>query len=70
MADESVFGIQDAKKIINGKFADMLNIKLIKCGCPIEAFRIAKLAQKNNIKCMFGCTSEANIAITMAAYLA
>jgi L-alanine-DL-glutamate epimerase-like enolase superfamily enzyme len=70
VADESVFGIQDAKKIINGKFADMLNIKLIKCGGPIEAVRIAKFAQKNNIKCMFGCTSEANIAITMAAYLA
>lgn len=70
VADESVFGLEDAKKIINDKYADMLNIKLIKCGGPIEAVKIAKYAQGHNVKCMSGCTSEANIAISMATILA
>lgn len=69
VTDESVFGLEDAKKIINGEYADMLNIKLIKCGGPIEAVKIAKYAQDHNVNCMFGCTSEANIAISMAATL-
>ncbi|KRN43081.1 mandelate racemase/muconate lactonizing enzyme family protein [Fructilactobacillus fructivorans] len=69
VADESVFGLEDAEKIINGKYADLINIKLIKCGGPIEAIRIANFAKKRRIRCLFGCTSEVNISLSMAAYL-
>lgn len=68
-ADESVFSIADAKKIIANHEADILNIKLIKCGGPLEAIQIANIAEKNGIDCMLGCTSEINIAISTAAYL-
>lgn len=70
VADESIFSFQDAKTIVENQYANMLNIKLIKCGGPIEAVKIAKFADEHNVKCMFGCTSEANIAISMAAFLA
>ncbi|MCH3904983.1 MAG: mandelate racemase [Lactobacillus sp.] len=69
VADEAVFTLADAKKIIAAKSANMLNIKLIKCGGPLEAVQIAQYAAQHQVDCMFGCTSEANIAITMAAKL-
>lgn len=69
VADESVFGLNDAKKVIDEGYADLINIKLIKCGGPIEAIRIANFAKEKGIGCLFGCTSEVNISLNMAACL-
>lgn len=69
VADESVFGLNDAKKVIAERCADLINIKLIKCGGPIEAIRIANFAKEKGIGCLFGCTSEVNISLSMAACL-
>ena len=37
MADESIFSASDALKIVQGRYADLINIKLMKCGGIREA---------------------------------
>lgn len=69
IADESVFNLEDAKSVIDKGYGNAINIKLIKCGGPLEAIEIANYADKKGISCLFGCTTEANIAMTMASYL-
>lgn len=69
VADESVFSLEDAKRVIDNGYGTAINIKLIKCGGPLEAVEIAKFAQRRGVDCLFGCTTESNIAITMGAYL-
>ncbi|MCH4171544.1 MAG: mandelate racemase [Lactobacillus sp.] len=69
VADEAVFSFADARKIILGGYADMINIKLIKCGGPLEAIKIADFAAEHHVNCLFGCTAEVNVALTMAACL-
>lgn len=69
IADESVFNLQDAKDVIEHGYGNAINIKLIKCGGPLEAIEIANYAKRKNVDCLFGCTTEANVALTAAAYL-
>lgn len=69
IADESVFNLEDAKNVIEHGYGNAINIKLIKCGGPLEAIEIANFAKRHAVDCLFGCTTEANIAMTIAAYL-
>jgi len=69
IADESVFNLEDAKNVIEHGYGNAINIKLIKCGGPLEAIEIANFAKRHEVDCLFGCTTEANVAMTMAAYL-
>lgn len=69
VADESIFSLEDAKKIIDHGYGTAINIKLIKCGGPLEAVEIANFAERRGVDCLFGCTTESNVALTMAAYL-
>lgn len=69
IADESVFDFQDVKNVIENGYGTAINIKLIKCGGPLEAIEIANYAKRWNVDCLFGCTMEANIALTVASYL-
>lgn len=69
IADEAVFNLQDAKDVIKHGYGTAINIKLIKCGGPLEAIEIANYAKRKNVDCLFGCTTEANVALTTAAYL-
>ena len=41
MADESIFSASDALKLVQGRYADLINIKLMKCGGIREAWRMA-----------------------------
>ena len=71
MADESVFTAEDALKIASLKAADMINIKLMKCGGLSEAIKINTIAESAGITCMLGCmVEEIGIAILAAAHLA
>ncbi len=45
MADESIFSASDALKLVQGRYADFINIKLMKCGGIREAWRIADIAE-------------------------
>lgn len=69
IADESIFSLENAKRVITYGYGTAINIKLIKCGGPLEAIEIATFAQRHGVDCLFGCTTEANVALTMAAYL-
>lgn len=70
MADESLFGFQDAEKLITEKCCDLINIKLMKsCGIK-EGSKIYQLAQKNGIGCMVGSMIEGYAGMAAAAHFA
>jgi L-alanine-DL-glutamate epimerase-like enolase superfamily enzyme len=70
MADEAVFTLEDAKKIIKSKSADMINIKLMKCGGLSKAVEILDYAREKGVKCMLGSMLEGPISINAALHLA
>ena len=70
MADESVFSPRDALDIMQRRAADMLNIKLMKCGGLTNALRIVSAAEVYGVECMMGCMLEAKVSVTAAAHLA
>jgi L-alanine-DL-glutamate epimerase-like enolase superfamily enzyme len=70
LADESVFTLEDAKAIIEYACADMINIKLMKCGGVTKAIEILEFARKNSVKCMLGSMLEGPISINAALNLA
>lgn len=67
MADEAVFGPLEAMKIVNMRAADIINIKLMKCGGLHNAVKINNIAETMGIECMMGCMMESKIGITAAA---
>ncbi|PHS58485.1 MAG: dipeptide epimerase [Sulfurimonas sp.] len=69
MADESIFTLDDVKKVIDSNSADMINIKLMKCGGITKAIEILEYARDNNIKCMLGSMLEGPISINIALHL-
>ncbi len=68
LADESVFNTKDAKKLLETKSADMLNIKLMKCGGIHEAIAIADLAREYDKECMIGSMLEGPISLLSAVH--
>jgi L-alanine-DL-glutamate epimerase-like enolase superfamily enzyme len=68
LADEAVFSFDDAQNIIETKSANMINIKLMKCGGIYTAMRIAELCRKNGFKCMIGSMLEDPISIASAIH--
>jgi L-alanine-DL-glutamate epimerase-like enolase superfamily enzyme len=70
LADEAAFTLVDVKKIVESKSADMINIKLMKCGGVTKACEILEYARKNGIKCMLGSMLEGPYSINIALHLA
>lgn len=70
LADEAVFTLEDVIKVHTHRCADMINIKLMKCGGPSKAVEILDYARANNIKCMLGSMLEGPISINAALHLA
>ena len=70
MADESVFSPEDALKIMQMGAADLVNIKLMKCGGLYNALKIASAAELYGVECMIGCMLEAKISVNAAVHLA
>ncbi len=70
LADESVFTVKDAIKIITEKIADIINIKLMKCGGINNALNIINIAECYNVQCMMGCMLESRVSTTAAAHIA
>ena len=52
LADESVFTLDDAKKVMAMKAADMINIKLMKCGGIAPAIEIIEWCEREGITCI------------------
>ena len=70
LADESVFSPADALRILQLHAADLINIKLMKCGGLTPALRIASAAEVYGAECMIGCMLEAKISVNAAVELA
>lgn len=70
LADESVFSPEDALKIMQMGAADMVNIKLMKCGGLYNALKIVSAAEVYGVECMIGCMLEAKISVNAAVHLA
>jgi L-alanine-DL-glutamate epimerase-like enolase superfamily enzyme len=70
MADEAVWTTRDLREIIRVRAADMINIKLAKCGGLREALQLAKLARESDVVAIAGCMAESHVGIAAAAALA
>ena len=70
MADESVFSAADAMTIMQMGAADLIKIKLMKCGGIHNALKIASAAEVFGVECMIGCMLEAKVSVNAAVHLA
>ncbi|MDR2378932.1 MAG: dipeptide epimerase [Bifidobacteriaceae bacterium] len=69
MADESCFTPHDASVIVRRQAADIINIKLMKCGGIYRALQIDAIAEAAGLPTMLGCMQESRLAIAAAAHL-
>jgi L-alanine-DL-glutamate epimerase-like enolase superfamily enzyme len=70
MADESCYDHHDARKLINSKSCEYLNIKFAKSGGILEAQKIHEVALQTGVKCMIGGMLESRIAISAKLHFA
>src|SRR5438045_9617897 len=70
MADESCCDHHDAKRLIDLKACDMINIKLGKSGGIYDALKIISLAEKAKMKMQVGAFMESRLGMTAFAHLA
>ncbi len=67
IADESCLHPADIPKLAAS--FDGVNIKLMKCGGILEAWRMIQIAKSLGLKTMLGCMIESSIGTTAAAHL-
>ena len=70
MADESVFGLRDLAELIRRRAADLVNIKLAKCGGLSTATAMIRLAEAHGIGWIVGSMMEGPVGVGAAASLA
>ncbi|HLX91201.1 MAG TPA: dipeptide epimerase [Puia sp.] len=68
MADESVFDHHDAKRIIQARACDYINIKMAKSGGIAEAKKICNVCSAYGVPCMMGGMLESKLALTAFAH--
>jgi o-succinylbenzoate synthase len=69
MADESVFGVRDLVEVIRRRAADLVNVKLAKCGGLTHARTLLELARAHGLGTVVGSMMEGPIGIGAAASL-
>lgn len=69
MADESVFGIRDLTEVIRRRAADLVNVKLAKCGGLSAARTLLELAEAHDMGTCVGSMMETSVGIGAAASL-
>lgn len=70
MADESVFDARDLVSVIQRRAADLVNVKLAKCGGLRAARTLLDLCGEYGIGTMIGSMMETTVGVTAAASLA
>jgi L-alanine-DL-glutamate epimerase-like enolase superfamily enzyme len=70
MADESVFGVRDLVEVIRRRAADLVNVKLAKCGGISAARTLLELARAHGMGSMVGSMMESHIGVGAAASVA
>jgi L-alanine-DL-glutamate epimerase-like enolase superfamily enzyme len=66
-ADEALLHPKDMPKLADA--FDGINIKLDKCGGPLEAYHMIRMARSLGLKVMLGCMVSSSVTITAAAHL-
>jgi L-Ala-D/L-Glu epimerase len=69
LADESVFGLRDLVAVIQRRAADMVNVKLAKCGGLGAARGLLELATAHGMGTIVGSMMESQIGLGAAASL-
>jgi o-succinylbenzoate synthase len=70
LADESIFSLKDAKKLLEMQAIDYVNIKLAKTAGITQALELADLSAEYGVKCMIGCMLEGPISVAAGVHLA
>ena len=70
MADEAVYGIADLMEVIRRHAADMVNVKLAKCGGLAVGRTLLELAASAGLETIVGSMMESPIGVGAAASLA
>ena len=69
-ADESCHDIRDAMRLASMRAADVINIKLMKCGGIYPAVKIAAICEAAGLSCMIGCMGESTLGNLAGMHLA
>jgi o-succinylbenzoate synthase len=67
MADESVYGVRDLVEVIRRRAADLVNVKLAKCGGIATARTLLDLARAHGLGTMVGSMMESHVGVGAAA---
>jgi L-alanine-DL-glutamate epimerase-like enolase superfamily enzyme len=70
LADEAVYGVRDLVAVIHRRAADMVNVKLAKCGGLAPAGVLLGLAEEHGLGTMLGSMMETAIGVGATASLA
>jgi L-Ala-D/L-Glu epimerase len=70
MADEAVFSARDLTEVIRRRAADLVNVKLVKCGGLEPARTLLAMAEEHGLGTMIGSMMETSIGVGAAASLA
>jgi len=69
MADESVYGLRDLVEVVRRRAADLVNVKLAKCGGLRVAGALLELARAQGMGTLVGSMMESHIGVGAAASL-
>lgn len=69
MADESVFGVRDLTEVVARRAADLINVKLAKCGGLMAARTLLDLAAAHDMGTVVGSMMETHVGVGAAASL-
>jgi L-alanine-DL-glutamate epimerase-like enolase superfamily enzyme len=69
MADESVYGLRDLVEVLRRRAADLVNVKLAKCGGLAVARALLELARAHEVGTIVGSMMETHIGVGAAASL-
>lgn len=70
MADESIFSVKDALRLLKMDGCDIINLKLMKAGGIDNALKINSIAEAFGVPCMVGSMIESQVSVTAAAEMA
>lgn len=70
LADESIFSVKDARRLLEMQAIDYVNIKLAKTAGITQALELAELSKEFGVKCMIGCMLEGPISVAAGVHLA
>jgi len=70
LADESIFSLNDARRLLELEAIDYINIKLAKTAGISQALALADLSAEYGVKCMIGCMLEGPVSVTAGVHVA